>query len=415
MHILFLTQVLPYPLDAGPKVRAYYVLRHLAETHQVTLLSFVRSTDTDEALAHLSSFCDGVHVVPMKRGRFLDGMHLLRSVVMGKPFIIQRDWVRAMVKRIDEVLASDGPFDAVHADQLWMAPYALMAQQQGEPANNMSAVLDQHNAVYLIPQRLAIGESNSFKRLLLERESRKLAHFEVDVCSKFDHVVWVTQEDYQAVQSESTGTNSVPNSGVIPICVDPLSTPMLERKPNAMRVTFLGGLHYPPNAEGICWFAEHVFPSVLQRCPGAVLTVIGKQPPPRLSNLGIPDGNLEVTGYVTDPDPFLAETATFVVPLHAGGGMRVKILDAWSWGLPVVSTTVGAEGIQYRDGKDIRIADSPSDFAAAVCDLIESGEASRRMAESARGWVSEHYDWRTTYQCWNSIYSVNQVRQVQIA
>src|SRR5690606_13771741 len=112
----------------------------------------------------------------------------------------------------------------------------------------------------------------------------------------------------------------LPNSGIIPISVDVEETPAIQRNPSARRITFLGGLHYPPNAEGVCWFAEHVFPHVLAEQGDAILTVIGKQPPSTLLELGLPAANLEVTGYVDDPMPYLKESAVFIVPLHAGGG-----------------------------------------------------------------------------------------------
>src|SRR5690606_29091137 len=108
MKILFLTQVLPFPLDAGPKVRAYYVLRHLAQSHEVTLLSFVRATDTPEAIDHLRQICAGVYTVPMPRGKVRDGVHLVQSLLTGQPFIIARDWVPAMAVALQRVVTAMG-------------------------------------------------------------------------------------------------------------------------------------------------------------------------------------------------------------------------------------------------------------------------------------------------------------------
>ena len=126
MKILFLTQVLPYPLDAGPKVRAYYVLRYLAQRHEVTLLSFVRPEDTCQQLEQLSSLCQQVHTVPMRRSRLRDGLALGRSLLSRQPFLILRDQVPAMKQSLEQMLV-EGEFDAVHADQLWMASYAQQA------------------------------------------------------------------------------------------------------------------------------------------------------------------------------------------------------------------------------------------------------------------------------------------------
>jgi len=402
MRILFLTQVLPYPLDAGPKIRAYYVLRHLAQQHHITLVSFVRASDTAESIAHLREFCTAVHTAPMPRSTMLDAVHLLRSLVSGQPFIIARDSVAAMRRLLTQLL-DDSAFDAVHADQLWMAPYALWAQQIAGQNASPKTVLDQHNAVYMIPQRLARGERNPLKQGLLALETRKMRRYEIDTCRRFDEVVWVTQDDVDAVQKQTAAV--IPNSGIIPICGAPGEVPVVQRAPQARRVTFLGGLHYPPNAQGVLWFARHVFPQVLAQAPDAVLTVIGKQPPAALHALGIPPANLEVTGFVDDLKGYLQETAAFIVPLQAGGGMRVKILDAWTWGLPIVSTTVGAEGIETCDGQTMLIGDAPDEFARATIELLHNPTLRDDLVVAGRCWVKARYNWRTTYQAWNQIYT----------
>jgi glycosyltransferase involved in cell wall biosynthesis len=217
-------------------------------------------------------------------------------------------------------------------------------------------------------------------------------------------VAWVTREDFAAVQRLNQD-KPVPNAGVIPICGDPGTQPVIQRRPTPRRITFLGGLHYPPNAQGILWFAEKCFPQILAQAPDALLTVIGKQPPSELQNLNLPTRNLEVTGYVDDPRPYLAETAVFIVPLLAGGGMRVKIIDGWTWGMPIISTTVGAEGVETQPGETMLIADTPQDFAQATLSLLQNRTEADRLAQAGRQWVMEKYNWAKTYQQWDQIYS----------
>ena len=146
-------------------------------------------------------------------------------------------------------------------------------------------------------------------------------------------------------------------------------------------MTFLGGLHWPPNAAGMQWFVSEVWERIAAAHPSARLTVIGKDPPAGLAAAAARLPGIEITGYVDDPTPYLAETAAFIVPLHAGGGMRVKILDAWRWGLPVVSTTIGAEGISIVDGEDILIADDAGAFADAVLSVLQIETTARRLRE----------------------------------
>jgi glycosyltransferase involved in cell wall biosynthesis len=429
MHILFLTQVLPYPLDAGPKIRAYYTLRYLSRQHEVTLLSFMRPGDPPEAVEHLRVFCQAVYTVPMRRSRARDAWHMLRSLASNTPFLIARDWVPEMADRTSHIADRNSQFDVMHADQLWMAPYALRAtgrqgeRERGSAGKRPMLVLDQHNAVYLIPQRLALHEPNPLKRALLTLEGRKLARFEARICQQFDHVVWVTQEDQDALygrmmndegpRTDDQRTTSVVGrrSSVIPICVDPDAQPVIPRRPDAHRVTFLGGLHWPPNAEGIIWFVRDAWPRVSQQVPDAVLTVIGKNPPSRIQNPNSEFQNLDVTGYVDDPTPYLTETAVFIVPLHAAGGMRVKILDAWCWGLPVVTTCVGAEGIQVQDGKNALVADTPDGFAQAVVRILREPGLAPRLAAGGRRSVEAHYDWHQVYRAWDQVYDLSVTSQ----
>lgn len=417
MRILFLSQVLPYPLDAGPKVRSYHTLQYLAQTHDVTLVTFVRSTDSADAVAHLRRLCEAVYTVPMARSRLLDVWHLAKSLFRHEPFLITRDWVPAMATQILTLLQRASPFDAIHADQLWMAPYALEAQHaDASRGHHPVLVLDQHNAVFQIPRRLAQHERNPIKRGLLQREARVLQQLEPQMCSQFDHVVWVTGEDRDAVHLRSHQQNAPTNgrypqttaaathSSIIPICVDTREQKRIRRHPDARRVTFLGGLHWPPNAEGVIWFAREVWPHVHAAVPDAVLTIIGKNPPGSLVTAGYEDAGIDVTGYVADLTPYLVDTAVCIVPLHAGGGMRVKILDAWSWGLPVVSTSIGAEGIQAEHENDILLVDSAGEFAQAVIRVLADTVVADRLAAGGRHTVETQYDWRRVYRAWDEVY-----------
>ncbi len=287
-----------------------------------------------------------------------------------------------------------------------MAPYAQYAKRKHRGPADLVTVLDQHNAVYLIPQRLAASESNRAKRVLLRRETRKLAQFEAEICRQVDHVVWVSEEDREAVGqvADEAGAAAIKAAPVIPICVDCDEVSVIPPHPQPFRVTFLGGLHWPPNAAGMQWFVSEVWERIAAAHPSARLTVIGKDPPAGLVAAAARLPGIEITGYVDDPTPYLAETAAFIVPLHAGGGMRVKILDAWRWGLPVVSTTIGAEGISIVDGENILIADDAGAFADAVLSVLQTKATARRLREQGRRSAERNYDWRRVYRAWDEIY-----------
>jgi glycosyltransferase involved in cell wall biosynthesis len=398
-------------MDAGPKIRSYHVLQYLAAAgHRVTLVAFQRVTDRPEDLEHLRQFCEAVHTMPMHRSRSRDAWHLARSLLTGQPFLVIRDWSSAMAGLIRELLATgtgspQDRFDVIHADQLWMAPYALWARAQS--IDQLRLILDQHNAVFQIPQRLAVFQRSPLTRALLRWEARKLIRYEAIACSHFDCVVTVTPEDRDTLATLITkhqGANR-PSFVTIPICIDPTAKLPVSRITRPRRVTFLGGLHWPPNAEGILWFAREVWPQVVRQVPDAVLTVLGKEPPAQLVRQATGDPSCELAYYVPDPVPYLAETAVFIVPLHAGGGMRVKIVDAWSWGLPVVSTSIGAEGLNYRNGENLLIANTSEAFAQAVVRVLTDPRLAACLGAAGRHTVEEHYDWHKVYRAWDRVYT----------
>jgi len=398
-RVLFLTQVLPYPLNTGARVRQYYVLRYLSQKHEVTLVSFVRADDQLEHIAHLKTFCRAVHYVPMIRSRWRDGQAAVKGLATRKPIVIARDEIKSMQRLLARLLASEH-FDVIHADQVSMAQYGLTG-------HGPRRVLDLHNAMYLVTQRLADHEPNLPRRLVAQRETRALADYEARLCAQYDQVVFVTEEDRRAIETQTTRLNlPIPPDRftIIPICSDPSSKLPVKPVPQPHRVTALGVMFWPPNAEGVLWFAQEAWPTVRAEFPNAHLTIVGKNPPQSLLDLNGVE-NVEVTGYVPDLDQLLAETAAFIVPLRAGGGMRVKILDTWCWGLPIVSTSIGAEGILVRDGENILIADSAEALSRAVQRILREPSLAQVLRENGRHWVEEKYDWRQVYAAWDTVYA----------
>jgi glycosyltransferase involved in cell wall biosynthesis len=397
MRILFLAQLLPYPLDTGAKVRAYYVLRYLTQQHDVTLVTFSRAEDRPEFVEHLRSFCAAVHTVPMVRSRLHDAAALPTAVLRREPVVIARDRVPPMYALLRRLL-NEGPFDAVHADQTSMVQYALWCADYVKRRYDQRPlrVLDAHNALYLVVKRMAQHTKKPAWRQFLTWEAQRLEHYERTTYGHFDRVIFVTGEDRARLQLD--------NAVVIPICADPAATAPVQRRNDAMNVTFVGALHWPPNAQGIAWFARESWLSIVDSIPEAQLTIIGKAPPPEVSVLALELPNVRVTGYVDDLQPYLADTGVFLVPLRAGGGMRVKIVDAWTWQLPVVATTIGAEGLSYKHGVNLLIADQPADLAKAVVQVLRDPTLADSLAHAGRCTAQAAYGWQTEYRKWNEVY-----------
>lgn len=402
-RVLFLTQLLPYPLNAGPKVRAYHMLRHLAGQHDVTLVSFVRSDDTADAISHLGGICRAVHTVPMRRALWRNVRAGVKGLVTGLPMVIARDEIAEMQTLIRRLVTGEA-FDAVHADQLSMAAYGLLAAQAGK----IPALLDEHNAVFLLTNRMAADEHNGLRRALIAREARAFTRYEARACRSYDAVLTVTPEDRQHLLSlypPERRATMADKFTVVPISVDPDEVqPTVHSPGSAPTILHVGTMFWPPNVAGVIWFAREVLSLIHQHLPEARFVVVGKAPPPEVQALAS-DPRISVTGYVSDLEPYLAQADVFVVPLHAGGGMRVKILDAWLWGLPIVSTPIGAEGIELRDGESILLAGDASTFADSVTRLLCDGTLNRQLRTAGRSWAETTYSWRTVYERVDPVYT----------
>jgi glycosyltransferase involved in cell wall biosynthesis len=369
----------------------------------VTLATFVRDSDTAEAQAHVAQYCEQVVMVPMPRSRWRDTLAFGASLAQGQPFLVTRDHVQAMHTAV-RALAADHAFDHIHADQLWMAPYALSAQAAARGQRPLT-ILDQHNAVHLIPGRMAASARNPLRRLLLQREAALLARYEAGMCRAFDRVVTVSEQDREALLTLSP-TQPPKISAVIPICVS-ANGHAATRMPSAgANVLFLGGMHWPPNADGVRWFVREVWPAIRAELPAAQFWAIGRQPPPELHGNELASrAGVHAAGFVSNLREHWEQANVFVVPLLAGGGMRVKILNAWQRGLPVISTRVGAEGLQVTEGENILLADTPAAFAQATLRLLNDPALAQRLGQAGPETIRRHYDWHTVYAAWDSVYA----------
>jgi glycosyltransferase involved in cell wall biosynthesis len=392
VKVLLLTQVLPYRPDSGPKVKTWNVLKYLAQHHEVTLASFVRGDQADD-VRHLQRYCQAVHTVPMQRGAVRDAWYMARSLLTGQPFLMIRDDRRAMRRLVDQ-LARKGHFDVAHADQLNMAQYAARVP-------GAFKVFDAHNALWLLYKRLGQTMGPGLRKWLLGRDWRLLKEYEARICCQFDAVLAVSQEDKTALGEAARQELDI---HVIPIAIDTDEVKVIERQPDPSHILHIGTMYWPPNIDGVLWFAHEVYPLIRQQRPDVHFDIVGARPPQEIVALGRDSIGINVTGYVADPTPYLQRSALMVVPLRAGGGMRVKILNAMAQGIPIVSTTLGCEGIEVVPGENILIADTPVDFAAAVLRLLEDPAQAACLGAAGRRLIEQTYDYRVACQPLEEIY-----------
>jgi len=425
MRILFLTQIVPYPPDAGPKVKTYHVLRYLAKKgHNVTLATFVRPEEQEHITA-LKKVCSEVYTIPIHRSRIKDIYYLIRSQLSGRPFLIERDDSREMRSLIGKLVEENG-YDVIHADQLTMTQFALNLFEQDKSTtkqgnksiiNNtystqrkadMLQVFDAHNAVWRIVKEM-ITSSPLPLQPFVSLEAKRIKRYEGQVIRRFDRTLAVSEIDridlLEAVKFSSDGKTDQPIIEVIPIAVDTQVLYPLDTQSGSQNILTLGTLHYQPNADGIRWFLQDVYPLVRAEIGEATLTIVGKNPPTDFieSEKQSPN-NVQVTGYVPDLDPYFQQAAIVVIPVRAGSGMRVRILEALARGMPLVTTSIGIEGIDAYHEQEILIADTPHDYAEAVIRLLKDETLRARLSANGRKLACEQYDWQVALRKMDRIY-----------
>lgn len=396
MHILFLTQILPYPPSSGPKVKTWHVLRYLSERgHKITLASFVRPEELPY-IDVVKEVCTTVHAVPIRRSRVNDLGYFLRSLFSGRPFLVERDDLAEMRAVVQQVISAE-TVDVIHADQLTMTQFGFPLDLNG--GRKPVLIFDAHNAVWTITQRMK-ENAPLYLKLPLWLETKRIKQYEGMIVSEFDSTLAVTEPDRIALMEavhadEANHGGQVAPISVIPIAVDTHQIQPVARDAASLNMLTMGTLYYPPNADGIRWFLQEVFPLVRRKMPQLTITIVGKNPPRDFLRLAEnPENGVIVTGFVEDLDPCFAESALMVIPVRAGGGMRVRILEAFARAMPVVTTTVGLEGIQAEPGQDVLVADTPSDFADAVLRLMHDKVLQSTLASNSRRLVESKYDWQ---------------------
>ena len=403
MKILFLTQIVPYPPDAGPKVKTWNVLRFLAsQGHSITLATFVRSSELPHLVA-IRSLGIEVFSIPIQRSRLADIGYLLRSLLTRKSFLVERDNLSPMRHLVSQLIA-ERHFDVVHADQFTMPQFVPLHYSNSD---HPTRIFDAHNANWSVIERIQ-ANAPFYQKPFLALEQRRLKKYEGQIVSAFEHTLAVTDIDRRLLIEAAASVNSAQDAAdriiTVPIAVDTRELQPINRQPGSLRILTLGSLHYQPNADGIRWFIQEIFPRIRSELPQAALTIIGKKPPADFVQLAQQDDLVTVTGYIPDLTPYLEQGAVMVIPVRAGGGMRVRILEAFARGIPVVTTTTGLEGIDARPGQDVLVADTPADFASLVTRLLKDPILQEGLSVSGRRLVEEKYDWQAVLGRLNPIY-----------
>jgi polysaccharide biosynthesis protein PslH len=388
VRILFVTQIVPYPPFGGVLQRGYNLLRELGRQHEVHLLAFHHPDElppgepVERSRAELGKFCRSLEYFPLwpKKSR----LHKLVAFGVGslirEPFSVLAHKSAALAERI-ESLCEKRACDIVHLDTIALAPYL-------ENCGAVPAALCHHNIESQLMARRAEHESNFAARRYVAAQSRKLLDYERVQPARFRLNITVSQNDSAMLRSICPAAHAVeiPN-GVDTEYFKPTGhdgTPAL---------IYTGGMNMFANRDAVEWFLEAIWPRVKAVMPEARFYAIGSRPSAKLLAAAAADPHVEAPGFVDDVRPWVSRAAVYVVPLRVGGGTRLKVVDAMAQGKAIVSTTVGAEGVEGEDGRHFLLRDDPQSFADTVVELLRDPARRRQLGSDARDRAVERYSW----------------------
>jgi len=378
LKILQLTPRIPYPPDDGGKIGIFEITKHMAmRGHDVTMLSIAPSQRND--ISGLRRYC-GVETVAMNTANNYIGM--LLNLFSSVPYAVSKYHGDPFLVKLKE-LPRKNRFDIVHVDHLHMAYYGKFVKKHFD----LPIVLREHNVESTIWERYYQGIRNPLVRAYARLQFKKVYKYESEIVADFDRCFMITEKDKERIER----MNPRVKASVIPAGVDvsyfhPMDVPI-----EPYSIVSVASMDWLPNVEGIIWFITNVWPIVKQRIPQAKLYIVGKNPPTEIKKLAGED--IIVTGFVEDVRGYMAKAAVFIVPLRTGGGMRIKILNALAMGKAVVSTSVGCEGIDVENGRNLFIADSEEEFVQGVINLLNNGNKREQLEEEGLRLVKEKYQW----------------------
>jgi polysaccharide biosynthesis protein PslH len=401
LSILYVAPMPPSPPRFGAQARVHGLMTELARRHNLTAVVLIDdvSFDADECLRAMKAYCREVVLVPVPNLEDLAKRLLqLRSLASTRSFERLLFTVPALQRALDQVLRAKR-FDLVNLEFSFLGHFDLRQAPPGERLPRV--VVDSHNIDYELARQYAESGGSLARRLYAGVNWRKLRREELGTYRDADGVYLCSAADERRLLDQVPGVRTavVPNAADVeyyqPRPTDP--------PPDGRTVVFFGLLSYLPNVDGMIHFVQDIWPRIAEAHPEVHCKIIGGRPPPSLLALAGP--RIELTGFVSDLRPHLAAAAAVVVPLRLGGGTRLKIVEGMAMGKAIVSTTLGAEGIEAVPGRDLLVEDHPVAFADAVNRLLADPDLTARIGQSARRLAVQQYSWSGAAQALERFYS----------
>jgi polysaccharide biosynthesis protein PslH len=380
LRVLVLDEEIPYPPNAGKRIRTWNLLRCLARRHSITLLCY--GCPTDPAAMAIQKAGIGLRLVEPKK--ICSGwrlyLSLLANLFSPHPFSVTKHYSSRFKKKLDALLEHES-WDLIHCE--W-TPYARFIPRDC----SIPVLITAHNIESEILALRARHSQTPIAKAFFWLQEWKMRRFERRSLLRASGATSVASNDLEAMRS--WGVESI---SLVPNGVDLLAYSANQDAEREDEILVLGSLDWYPNADSLNYFIQEIFPIVREGRPEAKLRIVGRRPPHNLKKRCSKIPGVDFVGEVEDVNDHLARATVVVVPLRIGGGSRLKILEALAAGKAVVSTSIGAQGLEIVSGEHLIIADSPSEFAASIERLLKSNEERHRLGAQGRLQVEKQYGW----------------------
>ncbi len=389
MNILFLTNLLPYPLDNGGKIKTYTTLQALKNAgHIVDLVCFKESTDSyilEEK--QLSQVCNSVHQVYQKLTTADNKTYMMKLAVKSIFSKLPLSTYKFISNEMKEYIESkkDVKYELIYFDHLPLYVYSDICRRIWP---NAKVILDEHNCEATIMKRNADTARNPIKKVFMTFEASKVKRFESKALLSADKSIILSKEDYETLRI-ATGKDF--EHVIIPIGVIDRG---VKKDRNAtdgvLNILFVGTLTWEPNNQGLIWFIDNVIPIMESKKMKYHFFIVGKNPSEEVTVKTKLNKNITVTGYVDSVDEYYDRCDCMVVPLFIGSGQRVKIIESFAHGMPVISTSIGAEGLEYKSEENIIIADDKDAFIDSI-NKLRNEKLRENISHNCRNTYLEFY------------------------
>ena len=378
--VLIIDEEVPFPPNTGKRIRTFNLLKRLQQNHSIVYLCYDNKTSILPELKNVTFIQLPSPVLEQKGIPFYSA--LLRNIFSSRPYTVDRHCSPLMQRTVASLLEKGG-FDLIHCE--W-TPYTENIKTW---LSQIPSVMSAHNIETQIWHRYCLAEKNLFKKLFIFTQWKKMDRYERKASKLYGEVIAVSDLDKKVFHDVfgCSRVTVVPN-GVDEVCFSPGT-----EKPKPHSLIFTGSMDWRPNQDGVVFFLRDIFPLIQKELPESTLTIAGREPPRWLTDLGKKTKGVTLTGTVEDIRPFIFQSALVVVPLRIGGGSRLKILEALSMEKTVLSTSIGAEGLNLQDEEHLIIKDTPDSFASAAVDMLANPEKYSALGYQGRKRVLEQYTW----------------------